>query len=692
MPIWMIGFFVLFPGVMSIVHAEDLELEPVTITAQKTEEDIQKVPMAVSAFSEIQIEDAGIDSSLDLMRFSPNVFMKKSTIENIVLIRGITSYETSFYSPTSFYVDDINLPMHYMHNVNLFDVERVEILKGPQGSLYGRNNEAGVVNIITRQPKGPFSGKVSGELGSYSNNGTGNMKAGLGLNVPIVEEELTLGLFARSEVSEGFMKNRYNDDEEAGKIDHKNYRANLRWTPSSTWDISLIADAVKYDDMIGYYRFMTGDKKTDRFEISHDEEEYSTDTGAGQTLRIRYSGDRFNILSVTGIRGYKNENLQDADCYSDPNADYGGTASIYDSNHMSQEIRLFSPDSTADFKWLFGVYTFKEKTDIIVTNPTSRETRDTDMNIDGNALFAQATYAVSKKLDLTVGVRLDSQSQSVEQKYDYMGWIVNYDEDQDNQETLPKISISFDVNSDLMIYGLVSKGYMSGGYNYMSVYTAEMSSYKPEYTTNREIGMKSSWMNDSLLVNLTYFNIDVTDKQVGQVAPDMTEVRVENAARANSSGFELELAAKPVEGLDITAGIGLIDAKYLEYTASEYTSDYSSIVVSDYSGNKIANIPEYTFNIGLQYRFGTGWLGRADILGTGSAYFDSANKGKMDAYNLVNFRFGYETKTWDAFLYGKNIFDKEYQTAQYWWGDDVLGQDGPPAMFGVSFSYRFNGS
>ncbi len=459
---------------------------------------------------------------------------------------------------------------------------------------------------------------------------------------------------------------------------------------SDKWDIALIADSIKFDDMIGYYRFITGPKKTDRFEISHDQDEYSIDEGTGQTLRVKYSGSTFDVLSVTGRRLYKNKNLQDADCYSDPDEDYGGTASVYDSNHMSQEIRLFSNDESTDFKWLVGIYTFKEKTDIIVENSADMDHRDTDLHVTGSALFTQATYSVTDNLDLTAGVRLDNQSQKVEQDYDYMGYLTSYDEEQDNQETLPKAAVSYDINDDIMVYTLVSKGYMSGGYNYLSVYTAEMSSYKPEYTTNKEIGVKSNWLGDSLSANLTYFNIDVIDKQVGQVAPDMTEVRIENAAKANSSGFELEMAAKPMDGLDITAGFGVIEAKYLEYEASEYSADYSSVEINDYGGNTIANVPKQTFNIGVQYRHGSGLAGRVDLLGTGSAYIDSANTAEMEAYNLVNLRVGYETESFDVYLWGKNIFDQEYQTVQYWWGEDILGQDGPPAQFGASINYRFN--
>ena len=129
---------------------EEYKLETMTVTSQKREENVQDVPMGVSVFSGVQIEDAGIENTLELTRFAPNVYMRKSTNENVVVIRGISAFDDSVYSPSGFYVDDICFPLHYMHNPDLFDIERIEVLKGPQGTLYGRNTESGVINIINR--------------------------------------------------------------------------------------------------------------------------------------------------------------------------------------------------------------------------------------------------------------------------------------------------------------------------------------------------------------------------------------------------------------------------------------------------------------------------------------------------------------------------------------------------------------
>jgi iron complex outermembrane receptor protein len=141
----------------------EYELGTMTVTSQKREENVQDVPMSISVFSDIQLEDAGIKDISDLVRFAPNVYMKQIVPDNIIVIRGMTGFNPSLFSPAGFYVDDVNFPILYMHNPDLFDIERVEILKGPQGTLYGRNSESGVINIITKQPDNELRGKIFGE-------------------------------------------------------------------------------------------------------------------------------------------------------------------------------------------------------------------------------------------------------------------------------------------------------------------------------------------------------------------------------------------------------------------------------------------------------------------------------------------------------------------------------------------------
>ena len=680
---------------------EEYELGTMTVTAQKKEENVQDVPMSISVFSDIQIEDAGIENTLELTRFTPNLYMGKSGPVNQIIIRGISPYDidTSIYSPAGFYVDDVSLPLNYMQNAELFDIERVEVLKGPQGTLYGRNSESGVINIITKQPDNEFRGKVFGEYGSYDteHGSSPSYRAGGNISGPIVQDKLYLGLAGQWEASDGFMKNEYNNDDEATKIDHINGRGTLRWTPTEQWNISFIADAMDTDDGFGVYRFMTGLHKTDRYKINYDGEDYySEQEGNGQTLRVKYEGDSFNLLSVSGRRYYQHQYAMDSGCSADP---AGNSYQTYENNQLSEEVRVSSPNDSGPFDWLVGVYGFKEETDIDFDNPMMGQ-RNTDADTKGYAVFGHGTYTFFNKLHLTAGLRYDHQDLEGKQEYKFIDMMtgspqtLNFDKDLDYDEVLPKFSVAFDFTGDIMTYISASKGYLTGGYNYHLAGDLESFYYDPEYTWNYEAGIKTAWLDRKVIANLSFFYIDIEDKQVYEAFyPHVMEQEIKNAAEAHSIGFELELQARPVQGLDLFGGFGYTEAKFDDWTATEvvgYNPDWTPIMGTyDYKDEYLPHAPKYTYNLGAQYRHQSGFFGRVDLLGIGSFYCDAKNKVKEDAYELVNLRLGYEREHFDIIFWCKNVFDEGYETMKYDWAGDELVQDGEPRMFGATLTYRF---
>jgi iron complex outermembrane receptor protein len=151
----------------------------------------------------------------------------------------------------------------------------------------------------------------------------------------------------------------------------------------------------------------------------------------------------------------------------------------------------------------------------------------------------------------------------------------------------------------------------------------------------------------------------------------------------------LELQARPVNGLDLIAGFGYTDTEVDDWVATEFNKGTSRFEQYDYTGNDLPNAPEYTYNLGVQYRHQCGFFGRADLLGIGNFYFDAKNKLKENAYQIVNLRMGYEGESFDIILWCKNLFDKEFETMKVNWGGNELGQDGEPRMFGVKMTYRF---
>ena len=352
-----IAFFCPNANSESTAKSQVFKLEAVTVTAQKREEYKQEVPISMDAFTDIQIEDARIDSTLDLIRFSPNAHMKYNYYENMVVLRGISTMRASIYTPAAFYMDDVSYPLQFMQNAELYDIERAEVLKGPQGTLYGRNAEAGVVNIITKPPGEEFQGKVFSEYGNYS-----TFRGGANISGPIAADRLFLGGAFQYKSSDGIVKNESNDDEKSADLKHANGRVSLRWTPEKRWDISLIADVMNADDHCGGHRYINGPRATEPFRHRADSEEFYRQGGNSEALRIKYAGNRFNILSVSSLLANNLEKQNDTDLWDDKTSAKYHT-NEFDEQQYSQEIRI-SSSPNGPFQWMGGVYGFVDETRI----------------------------------------------------------------------------------------------------------------------------------------------------------------------------------------------------------------------------------------------------------------------------------------------------------------------------------------
>lgn len=662
-------------------------LDEVTVTAQKRDESLQDVPISISYFSEEQLENAGIEDTADLVEHIPNVYMKYAEPENTIIIRGVTSFHSSLYSPASVYVDDVNYPMQYMHNAELFDIDHIEVLKGPQGALYGRNTESGVIKISTKQPDNEFTGKIFGQYGSFD-----AIKAGANISGPLVSDEVYMGMAVQTSNSNGYVTNTYDDNDRINKTKHVSGRGTLRWTPSEAWDISLAADFLDYEDGYGMYRFLDGPHATKRHEINVDYPDNNMNqNGNGQTLKVAYKGDSFDVLSVTGNRYYKRSLLGDRDGTPTPGQyfDFSWKDEI-----LSQEFRLTSNDPEDPFQWLFGLYGFVEKAKTL--NQMSHLMmghiwdNQTDIDILGAAAFSQVTYTLWDRLHLTAGLRYDHHD--LDGKLDggpsyltpagqSLSSTLQYD------EMLPKFAISYDVNDSAMLYATAAKGYLIGGFNYVSAYSQQGFTYDPEYTWNYELGIKTSWFDNRLLLNAAAFYIDIQDKQVFETdltIPVPGAQNIRNAAKAHSMGCEIELQARPVSGLDINAGFGFTEAKIDDWTAME-----SGGVQYDYKGKYLTYYPRTTANIGVQYSLSSGIFARIDFLHTGETYCDNKNLIKQDGHQEFNLRLGYIGENIEFAVWSKNIFDEKYYTYMTHYGANTLVVDGDPRTFGATLTYRF---
>ena len=465
--------------------------------------------------------------------------------------------------------------------------------------------------------------------------------------------------------------------------------------PGNRLEISFVADAMENEDKIGVYRFETGPYRTDPYTVRHEQTDWSDESGNGQALKIRYQARGMDLLWVTGRRAYMNENQQDYDCTADPANNWGEIVAEYDDRILTQEFRI-SSSRPGPFTWLGGLYGFSETTRIRRDNATAMDGTRTRIKSRGWALFGMGTYTLFDRLHLGAGLRYDVQYQ----EGDHTRFLADgstgrkvtdrFGRDQDFREVLPKFSLGYDITPKIYTYALVSKGYLTGGYNYVMAVDDKSLTYDPEYVWNHEVGIKATWLDNRLVTNLTFFYLRMTDKQVyEQVTGSNPGTRIDNAARAHTRGAEVEISARPVPGLDIMAGLGLIQGEYDNWVATEWNPDYTGYVQTDYKGRHLPNVPEYTFHVGAQYRFMDHFFVRGDLNGVGGFYGDHANTVKESPYALVNLKLGYETEAFDLYLWGSNIFDRHYHTIKYAWDGEELVQDGEPACFGISMNWRF---
>ena len=659
------------------------KVDSITVTAQKREENPQDIPISMDAFSSIQIEDAGVTKMTELTRFSPNLFSTPSMENNSIVIRGVSTLNAALNPAAGIFVNDISYPLNRMQNPDLMDIERIEILRGPQGTLYGKNTESGAINIVTRQPDNDLKRRVYGEYGFYDST-NGNIplyRAGGSISGPIQKDTLFMGLAFQAKKSDGYMKNIHNNNDKAAKTDRKTGQINLRWTPAPEWEVSFIADLSENQEFHGTQRYADGPGQSNPYKINWNGGNDWKEENNNQVIRAGYRATHFDLLSITSRSDYIIDFVNDADFGP---FDYQNQDWTFDTLSWSQEIRLSSPKEAKIFQWVAGLYGAADDTRVKAHTPAYASMRDTHMNSDTLAIFGQGTYTLYDRLHLTAGMRYEYQKLKGEQ-INRFATDPYYDRSDTNKELLPKVSAAFDLTRTIMAYTTIAKGFLSGGYDFHMSTSADDLYFKPEHTTSYEAGLKTCFFKDRLTFNAAVFHLDIEDKQVVEwpAGQPVTSRDVTNAGKASSEGVELDLKIRPWSGFDIFAGFGYTRAQFDDWTIARSKGGTYS-----YEGNDLPMAPRYTFNAGAQYRLQSGWFVRADLLGTGDYYTDSENTQKIDGYETVNFRIGYEQEDWDIVLWANNAFDKKYiiSKANYL---GSLVQDGEPRSIGVKLTYRF---
>lgn len=669
---------------------EEFELEAIIVTSQKREENLQDVPVSVTTLSEVQLEDAGIKDMEDLGFYTPNLYIGKSAshAELTPIIRGM--YNRMNPNPTvGLYVDGVAYSRHQAYDTDLADIERIEVLRGPQGTLFGRNTEAGVIRIITKKPGNIWEGKASVDYASYN-----TQEYSAYIRGPLVEDTLSFGIGATKYLSDGYFSNDYLETDDVEERDDLSGRATLRWTPTQAWDVILSANAARYRGNF----FSFGPIEEIKHDISIDHPGSLENDQVGQSLSVNYEGEWFTLTSITAHRDGDYGNTYDGDATT---VDYLRVHYSQDHGQWSQEIRLTSPEASKKFKWLIGTYYLNEDFDLDLAYeyrqgfpawglPPYRARMKTELDTTNYAFFGQATYIFWEKLGLTAGLRYDNDKKEFKGTQtntpDVMGTgAANVTNEKTLEVWLPKFVVDYQFTPDVMGYASVARGYTAGSFNDLDASVLGVP-YDAEFSWNYEVGFKTAWLDNRLILNLAVFYIDWEDKQVFIHTGAVTNIFI-NATEATNTGFEIEVLARPIRGLEIVAGLGYTHAEYGEWQYGQ-----------DYEGNKLEMVPEYNYNLAAQYRYplsGSATLfSRLELQGLGDFYHDLDNQRKQDAYNIVNARLGYEGEYkglgFSLYLWAKNIFDERYATGAF--GSDTMGwfaRAGDPQTIGVTLRCRF---
>ena len=650
------------------------ELNGVVVTAQKREQNIQDVPASVTAFSLKDIEDAGIKSTTDIDSYVPNLTSFGLSSGGMGFsyygMRGQTNFN-SYSNSIGIYIDDVpRLLSGNMTNSSLWEVEQIEVLRGPQGNLYGMSASGGIINITTRKPENELTGKAGVLLGNYNRREYQAYISG-----PVIEDILLFSFSGTRKSQDCYVEEDGNNDRES---EFTGGRFQLNWMPSDKLDILFSAEIGEQDREYTWFTLMDDDPYTipNLNYPEYDKSDYRI-----LSLKITYQTSAFDIISITG-----NTDLdQEVDMKMLSAGEMSRFSDIPTSKTI-QELRLVSNDEQSAFKWMLGgFYQDGTQEDGMVTAYNGMTMTDLDGEVQKKtySMFGQASYTFADKLTVTGGLRYDYEEQDYTEHTEglststMMPYTMDYDMSDTWDSLSPRVSVDYRIQDEIMVYASMAKGYKAGGFVSNDAVDKK---YDQEEVLSYELGMKTNWLNNRLIFNLCGFYTTADDLQTFYYDAGY-QFRYENTAEAVMYGFETELIFKPLEGLEISLPVGYVHSEIKEH-------EIESLV-----GNKVPMTPEYTVGFSTRYTHDNGIFLRGEYNVVGQTFYDEENEHGQDAYGLVNFKLGYIAEHFTVSAFINNAFDEEYYSFIYDTSDMGLAYDyasvGAPQTIGAEVSFMF---
>ena len=685
------------PAIAQDKPVGDGGIADIVVTAQRREQSMQDVPVAVSALGAEQISDSGLGNSLAIGDNVPNLEIKTFGGVPNNFIRGVgnNDFNSSSVGPISIYRDDVVVASTGSQLFALFDLDRIEVLRGPQGTLFGKNTTGGAIQYISRLPDDTAEGYARvgyGRFDLFEAEAAGTIPLTDGLSVRIS------GVIRRRD---GERTNIYNGND-AINVDEAAVRGILRYNPNSSVDIRLSAgtgrDRSDYLEpkpmgtINGANIFGYSDPAPDDISILNfngPSRNYSDNFWISLNAKVDLGGG-FSVKSITGYDESEIDNRVDVD--GSP-LRIDEIVFLTDTDQFSQELQLAYESNR--FNGIVGLFYFNEHlasradADLVgeLTFAQGAIPLITVANRDNKsyAIFGQGTYDLTDRFSLTLGGRYTWDKVNANHRaFLVPGYfdadipngaeidLVPYAELGDTFKAFSwRVAADYDLTDDVMAYASVTRGFKSGTFNIGIITSvAERTKVTPEFLTSYEIGLKSTLFDRRVRFNASAFYYDYTDLQVlsvNQQGNGVPTLGLDNAADATIKGLELELLAQPFTGLDFGANLGLLDATYKNYTSGAI--DPVSGLPRDFSGNRLPNAPKFTLSTFAKYEFpvsDTLDAGlRVEYNYTGKRYFNNGEDEDVSSrkgHGLVNLRatLGNSDGSWELAAWAKNIFGVDY--------------------------------
>lgn len=651
------------------------QLKPISVTAEKVSSTDQETPVSMTVITGEDLERAGATGTADMVRRVPNMHMTKAGQHASVAffsLRGVTPFMEG-EQPVGFFVDGV-------HRTNIdtemLDIDRVEVLRGPQSTLYGRNTEAGAVNIVTRDPEPFQEGTVSLGLGNHARKTATAVFGG-----PVgSRDDWSYRAAVQVLDTDGYFTRRPDGIDDVDDATDINARLKLRWKPDDAWDVVATYDGQRYREgstniaLLNQLRARPRDVYAD-YIGSNDSDIH------GGNLRATYDGPSFSVTSISSYTDERKSSTYDVDATP---ANLLRLRTDVDYARFTQELRVSSPKGASGLRWVGGVYYFDQRSnnnfDMDMTGMGfAVQSARTRVDTRNTAAFGQVTWGIADTIDLTGGLRYDHERKDVDSRQFYTpAFFPDYRTDRrlSFHAWLPKLGLEYRPAPGVMTFASYSEGYKAGGFNNLG--TAGRETFGAEYTRNYEVGTKYTGLHDRLQAKLSLFWIDWTDQQVEQNI--LTLSNISNAGKSVSRGVEVEAAWQATEALVLRAGGGWNDAHFTEYRDDR----------GDYAGKRPPNAPVFTYSLGADYSFDGGLYAHADWVGNGHLYYDVANTQKESHYGLLNLKAGYRFGSYEAAAWVKNALDAVYATRAFdVGGGTYAGIAGDPRTFGVTLTARW---